>query len=498
MDDVTNNKAAGAGRGKGTSNFRVDEDIHLAHAYVFVTTNAAVGTDQDANTFWEKITEIFVRRGGSASRSSVSLKNRFNKVLQFEINKYLGILHGVFRSHYSGWSVNDYISKAKDVYMAQFGKPFKHEKVYDVLKRSLPKYEIDTSSINARVVRALFMISNDRAVEADQLERDAIGAGGTHAPPPAGNGGNIPTTTLRRTNETSEDSSGPDDGRMEKLDTSYIVNARLLAIQRPTIGKKKAKMLAAKAYSGSKGKKAIELPVAPLVCNASILVKQARNDELKRLANAVESKNALFQEQLMFQVFMANPQSADSIAYFKQRSKQYMSRLAGVTTEEKNGDEHVVTGNKNKDATIEKTKEKMADLSDNGDEDYSDDESVVLLERAANRPLVVVLTNTDDNDDDDESVVFLPALTRNHVVKNVDIKKVYIKSEYIANRDNVNDLFALPGTQGLLSTLNKFGAEYYSTSEEDATAAIGNEAMEEKKEQDDALFEYGTETTHLN
>ena len=84
----------------------------------------------------------------------------------------------------------------------------------------------------------------------------------------------------------------------------------------------------------------------------------------------------------------------------------------------------------------------MADLSDNGDEDYSDDESVVLLERAANRPLVVVLTNTDDID----SVVVLPALTRNHVVKNVDIKKVYIKkSEYIANRDNVNDLFALQG-----------------------------------------------------
>ena len=94
-------------------------------------------------------------------------------------------------------------------------------------------------------------------------------------------------------------------------------------------------------------------------------------------------------------------------------------------------------------------------MSDNGDEDYSDDESVVLLERAANRPLVVVLTNTDDID----SVVVLPALTRNHVVKNVDIKKVYIKSEYIANRDNVNDLFALPGTQGLLSTLNKFVAE---------------------------------------
>ena len=32
----------------------------VENAYVVVTTNGAVGTDQDANTFWDKIKENFV------------------------------------------------------------------------------------------------------------------------------------------------------------------------------------------------------------------------------------------------------------------------------------------------------------------------------------------------------------------------------------------------------------------------------------------------------
>lgn len=40
-----------AGRTKASANFKADEDVMLAQAYVSVTTNAAVGTDQDGNTF---------------------------------------------------------------------------------------------------------------------------------------------------------------------------------------------------------------------------------------------------------------------------------------------------------------------------------------------------------------------------------------------------------------------------------------------------------------
>ncbi len=96
------------------------------------------------------------------------------------------------------------------------------------------------------------MICNDKAIEEDQQERDIIGAGDAHGgPPPAGNGaGNVGVvcdspTNCKRTNETREDSSGHNDGDMDKLD-SCIVNARV-ANQRPSIGKKKAKMSAAKA-----------------------------------------------------------------------------------------------------------------------------------------------------------------------------------------------------------------------------------------------------------
>jgi hypothetical protein len=40
-------QVVGPGRAKGMPNFRADEDDMLATAYVFVTTNAVVGTDQN-------------------------------------------------------------------------------------------------------------------------------------------------------------------------------------------------------------------------------------------------------------------------------------------------------------------------------------------------------------------------------------------------------------------------------------------------------------------
>ena len=53
------------GRAKGQPNFRGDEDVMLASAYVVVTTNAAIGTDQNGAAFWEKIRVSFLQRGGN-------------------------------------------------------------------------------------------------------------------------------------------------------------------------------------------------------------------------------------------------------------------------------------------------------------------------------------------------------------------------------------------------------------------------------------------------
>jgi hypothetical protein len=103
------------------SNFKIIEDIMLASPYVFVTTKAAVGTDQDGNTFWDKICKSFIKHGGQEGRTRVSLKNRFNKVLQAEINKYVGCLHSVLCEYHSGWVLDDYTAKGKTRFQLKHG-----------------------------------------------------------------------------------------------------------------------------------------------------------------------------------------------------------------------------------------------------------------------------------------------------------------------------------------------------------------------------------------
>lgn len=99
-----------SGRAKCQANFRNDEDTKLASAYATVSTDAAVGTgDQDGATFWGKIRENFIRRGGGPERTTNSLQNRFNKFLQCEVQKFIGFLQGALREYLSGWQMADYI-----------------------------------------------------------------------------------------------------------------------------------------------------------------------------------------------------------------------------------------------------------------------------------------------------------------------------------------------------------------------------------------------------
>ncbi len=41
--------------GQSTGNFKINEDMNMISTYVFVTTNAVVGTNQDGDINWEKI-----------------------------------------------------------------------------------------------------------------------------------------------------------------------------------------------------------------------------------------------------------------------------------------------------------------------------------------------------------------------------------------------------------------------------------------------------------
>jgi hypothetical protein len=89
-----------------------------------VTTNTAVGPDQDGKTNWKKIRNSFIHRGGFATQTSSSLKKRFNKVLQANVNKFVGYLHVALCEFHSGWSMNDYTMKAKADFPIKQGKIF--------------------------------------------------------------------------------------------------------------------------------------------------------------------------------------------------------------------------------------------------------------------------------------------------------------------------------------------------------------------------------------
>jgi hypothetical protein len=304
-NDLTSTKT---GRGRGNANFKIDEDIKLASAYVFVTTNAAVGTDQDGGAFWQKIRDSFMKREGSPTRSLLSLKNRFNKVLQVEINKYIGIFHSVLREFHSGWVMIDYVTKAKDVFHLKTGKLFKHDMVYDLLKRGLPKYEISTSTIDARVVRALFLMDSNIDGRLEEEED------GNEDPRTTASSYESGSNNLQAAASVGAGKSGvraDDDANMR------IVGASSLVTPRPTIGKKKAKQLMQHSNSctqifNENANKKMKLELK----ETELQQRESRNESLRFLAKAAVDKAKVAREQLKLQIYQANPNSAPSRAYF--------------------------------------------------------------------------------------------------------------------------------------------------------------------------------------
>ena len=277
------------GHGRGNANFKIDEDIKLAPAYVFVTTNAAVGTDQDGGAFWEKIRDSFVKREGLPSRSLLSLQKRFNKVLQAEINKYMiGILHSVLREFHSGcWVMIDYVTKAKDVFHLKTGTLFKHDMVYDLLKRGLPKYEISTSTIDARVARALFLMDSDID---GRLEEEEDG----NEDPTTASSYESGSNNLQAAASVGAGKSGvraDDDASMR------IVGASSLVTPRPTIGKKKAKQLVQHSNSctqiiNENANKKMKLELK----EKELQQRESRNESLRSLAKAAVDKAKVARE----------------------------------------------------------------------------------------------------------------------------------------------------------------------------------------------------------
>jgi hypothetical protein len=195
-----------------------------------------------------------------------------------EVNKYIGMLTSSLREHHSGWALEDYVHDAKRKFIAKFDKPFKHETVYDTLKRSLPKFAIDMDSVHPRVKNTILFCENDNAPAVADGNFDGV-AGGVVTDAA---GGGIPGLGM------------------------YT--------PRPTVGKKKAKalLMSNSVTSGNKKQEAEEAALA----NENIIAMHSNS--LAILVKEIQKKNQLAEQQFAYQFSTSRPDSVKSKAFFKQ------------------------------------------------------------------------------------------------------------------------------------------------------------------------------------
>jgi hypothetical protein len=225
---------------------------------------------------------------------------RFNKVLQCEVQKIIGFLQGALREYHSGWQMADYVVEAKQQFLLKVSKAFKHEDVYNILKSSLPKYELVFSSIDSRVARALLLLDSDANAGVVRIN------GSTHA--------------------DSTDTVDPPPAR--------DIERTSLLTPRPSIGKRKAKAIAfarqeKKRQEGVAMKTPIVAAVAIPLTNQQLMVeaaKNGRNMALNRLAAAAERKNNMAYEQNMSQYYTMHPNSAEAVAFFAAMGQRYKDK----------------------------------------------------------------------------------------------------------------------------------------------------------------------------
>lgn len=173
-------------------------------------------------------------------------------------------------------------------------KVFKHDDVYDILKRSLPKYELVISTIDSRVARALLLLDSDAnaGVVCINVTADTSFTGGNTV---------VPVHAHGRTS---------------------------LLTPRPSIGKRKAKLIefARQQKKRQEGATMPTIVVAVPLTNQQLMVeaaKNGRNMALNRLAAAAERKNNMTHEQNMSLYYTKHPNSAEAVAFFEAMGQRY-------------------------------------------------------------------------------------------------------------------------------------------------------------------------------
>jgi hypothetical protein len=126
------------GRGKS---WKEAENTILARSVGAVGFDAIHGADQAAETYWKRIHEAFCSRGGSPERSVKSLRNRWS-LIQASINVFIGFYSTATSIDRSGYTPDDYVKFAMDLFHQDQKKEFEFLSCWQSLQQFGDKWKV--------------------------------------------------------------------------------------------------------------------------------------------------------------------------------------------------------------------------------------------------------------------------------------------------------------------------------------------------------------------
>ncbi|XP_020253868.1 glutathione S-transferase T2-like [Asparagus officinalis] len=116
-----------------------EDNILLLTGYFHVSNDSELGNNQKGETFWGKITQYVNENAKSGKERIVSRCHSHFKDINRKISSFIGCYSTACREKRSGWSDENYISKARELYFEKIDTTFNLVDEWKVV-RNQPKY----------------------------------------------------------------------------------------------------------------------------------------------------------------------------------------------------------------------------------------------------------------------------------------------------------------------------------------------------------------------
>ncbi|XP_020249263.1 glutathione S-transferase T2-like [Asparagus officinalis] len=116
-----------------------EDNILLLTGYFHVSNDSELGNNQKGETFWGKITQYVNENAKSGKERTAAKCQSHFKDINKKISSFIGCYSTVCRENRSGWSDENYISKARELYFEKMGMTFNLVDEWKVV-RNQPKY----------------------------------------------------------------------------------------------------------------------------------------------------------------------------------------------------------------------------------------------------------------------------------------------------------------------------------------------------------------------